>query len=107
VRKRTKARALLDRLSARRVQVLRFAVDFAVPFDNNRAERDLRMMKLQVKISEGFRTLAGARNFAAVRSYIYTARKQGQDVLTVLRHALQGQPWIPPAPAARPLASAA
>jgi transposase len=106
VRKRTKARALLDRLAARSGEVLRFAVDFTVPFDNNVAERDLRMIKLQTKISGGFRTLEGARNFAAVRGYIATARKQDQNVLAALRQALQGQPWMPPASAARPLPAA-
>jgi len=56
---------------------VRFRHDFAVPFTNNRAERDLRMMKVKTKISGGFRTMAGARAFAGLRSVISTARKAG------------------------------
>jgi transposase len=84
---------------------LRFAVDFATPFDNNAAERDLRMIKLQNKISGGWRTLAGAQAFCKVRSYIATARKQRQPVLGVLRLAFAGQPWMP-TPTSQPLTAA-
>lgn len=101
-----KPAALVERLRARREDIWRFAVDFAVPFDNNAAERDLRMIKLQNKISGGWRTLAGAQAFCKVRSYIATARKQRQPVLGVLRQAFTGQPWMP-APASQPLAAAA
>jgi transposase len=74
---RSKAANLLARLDRHRDDVLRFTIDFRVPFDNNQAERDLRMAKLQQKISGCWRTLAGAETFCAVRSYISTARKQG------------------------------
>src|SRR5208337_2192730 len=64
--------------------VLRFLYDFTVPFTNNEAERDLRMMKVKMKISGGFRTMAGARTFARIRSVISTARKQGWNILQTL-----------------------
>ncbi|HKH81588.1 MAG TPA: transposase, partial [Methylovirgula sp.] len=64
--------------------VLRFLYDFAVPFTNNEGERDLRMMKVKMKISGGFRTMAGARAFACLRSVISTARKQGWNILQTL-----------------------
>jgi len=89
------AAALLARLAAYRDDALRFAVDFRVGFDNNQAERDVRMVKLQQKISGGWRSEAGARAFLAVRSYLSTARKHGQAALTVLSELFAGQPWIP------------
>ena len=64
--------------------VLRFLYDFAVPFTNNLAERDIRVMKVKMKISGGFRTMAGARTFACLRSVISTARKQGRNILQTL-----------------------
>lgn len=76
---------LLMRLHKFKGDVLRFLYDFAVPFTNNQAERDLRMMKVKMKISGGFRTMAGARNFACLRSVISTARKQGWNILQTLR----------------------
>jgi transposase len=66
-----------------------------VPFSNNQAERDLRMVKLQQKISGCWRTQAGAEAFLALRSYISTARKQGHNPLAVLRHLFEGRPWLP------------
>ncbi len=77
--------------------VLRFLYDFAVPFTNNEAERDLRTMKVKMKISGAFRTMAGARTFACLRSVVSTARKQGWNILQTLTanpaaliHALSG-----------------
>lgn len=64
--------------------VLRFAQDFAVPFTNNLAEQDIRMMKVRMKISGGFRSRKGADVFAAMRSIISTARKQQWNILDTL-----------------------
>jgi transposase len=75
--------------------VLRLLDDCRVPFDNNQAERDLRMVKLQQKISGCWRTLAGAAAFLALRSYLSTARKQGRNPLVVLGQLFAGHPWLP------------
>ena len=75
---------LLLRLSTRKADVLRFLTDPSVPFTNNLAERDGRMMKLRQKISGGFRSEQGATDFAVIRSLISTARKQGWDLLQTL-----------------------
>ena len=96
--KRTKAQNLLLRLDEREQEVLRFAHDFRVPFDNNLSERDLRMIKLQQKISGCWRTTQGAERFLAIRSYLSTARKQGQRPIDVLAALAAGQPWLPAAP---------
>jgi transposase len=64
--------------------VLRFAEDFSVPFTNNQAERDLRMMKVKQKISGCFRSYAGAETFATLRGVISTARKQSWNILDTL-----------------------
>jgi transposase len=76
---------LLLRLSTRKQDVLRFLTDPAVPFTNNLAERDGRMMKLRQKISGGFRSVDGAQDFATIRSVLSTARKQRWDLLQTLR----------------------
>jgi transposase len=96
--KRTKAQNLLLRLDEREQEVLRFATDFRVPFDNNLSERDLRMIKLQQKISGCWRTTHGAERFLAIRSYLSTARKQGQRPIDVLAALAAGQPWLPAVP---------
>jgi transposase len=93
--KQSTARNLLLRLEKYQSAVLGFIHDFRVPFDNNLAERDLRMMKLKQKISGGFRTQAGAAIFARLRSYISTVRKQGNDLLDALLSAFLGDPFIP------------
>jgi transposase len=95
---RTPAARLLLRLRRDADWVLRFLDDFAVPFDNNDAERDLRMMKVEQKISGGFRTPAGATRFATIRSYLNTARKQGHTALDALRALFAGHPIMPALP---------
>ena len=69
--------------------------DFRVPFDNNLAERDVRMIKVKQKISGTFRTRSGAETFCDIRSYISTVRKQGENVIQAIFDALNGQPFIP------------
>jgi transposase len=86
------ARNLLLRLGRRKEEVLRSVTDFCVPFDNNQAERDLRMIKLQQKTSGCFRTEEGARRFCRIRSYISTARMQGRAVLHALEGVCRGKP---------------
>lgn len=81
-----------QRLKQKRDEVLRFMKDLSVPFDNNGSERDLRMVKLQQKISGCFRTEEGARNFCRVRSYLSTAKKQGHSLLSALERAFNGKP---------------
>ena len=75
---------LLRRLRNFKNDVLRFLEDFAVPFTNNQAEQDIRMMKVKMKISGGFRTRAGAETFATLRSILSTARKQEWNILKTL-----------------------
>jgi transposase len=94
-RKQSAARNLLDRLSKEQEAVLAFLHNLAVPFDNNQAERDLRMIKAQQKISGCFRSLAGASAFCRIRGYLSTLRKQGRALLTALEQVLLGHPVLP------------
>lgn len=90
--KRTKPLNLILRLDLQRKQVLGFMFDFDVPFDNNLAERDIRMTKLKLKISGTFRSETGAYAFARIRGYISTLKKQGLSVLDALTKAFMGIP---------------
>ena len=94
-----RARKLVERFATHRNMILRFTVDLAVPFTNNQAERDIRPVKLQQKISATWRTLQGLADFAVLRSYLSTAAKHGKDTLDVLRQLFTTGPWLPPATA--------
>jgi len=90
--------SLLDRLRDRQLETLRFLHDPQVPWSNNQAERDIRMMKVQQKVSGGFRTAAGATVFCRIRSYLGTLQKNQVDLFDGIVQALAGQPWLPPKP---------
>jgi transposase len=88
--KQTKSQNMLDRLEDYEGSVLMFLHDLNVPFTNNLAEQDIRMVKVQQKISGCFRTMTGAQYFARIRSYISTARKQGHNILNAIQWAMNG-----------------
>jgi transposase len=96
--RQSKAANLLDRLEAFEQCFLAFLWEPAVPFTNNQAEQDLRMMKVRQKISGCFRTLKGARIFARIRSYLSTCRKHGLNLWTAIQQAIVGEPFIPSLP---------
>jgi transposase len=90
-----KRHALARRMKAREDGYLRFARDLRVPFSNNEAERSIRMSKLRIKISGCMRSMTGAEEFCALRSYLGTAARHGVSALEALTSAFQGNPWIP------------
>lgn len=92
---KTKPRNLAERFDTRRQEVLAFVYDFKVPFDNNLAERDIRMLKVQQKISGCFRSQQGAKDFCTIRSYLSTMRKQGISVWSALGSVFSGDILIP------------
>ncbi len=90
--KKSKSMRLLEVFGDEKYRVLRFAYDLLVPFDNNMAERDLRMIKLKQKISGTFRTKKGGQVFCRIRGYISTVRKHGYNIMNALKLAIIGQP---------------
>ena len=90
-----KHRALARRITNRIEDYLRFATDPRTPWDNNAAEREIRMAKLRQKVSGGMRTLTGAQHFAALRSYLATTAKHGIDGLEALIKLTTRNPWLP------------
>jgi hypothetical protein len=85
----------LERLLRDQAAVLAFLDDLTIPFDNNQAERDLRTLKVQQKVSDSFRSAAGGDAFALLRSYLATLRKQGQALLATLQLVFSGRPLYP------------
>ena len=92
---RTDARRLWERFIIHDERILLFAKEKEVPFDNNQAERDIRMVKVKQKISGCFRSEKGAEHFARIRSYISTAKKQGCNILEALQGIFIGSPFCP------------
>src|SRR5260370_4293981 len=103
-----KRNALATRMQAREDDYLRYARDLRIPFTNNAAEQAIRMSKLRIKISGCMRSMAGAEEFCAIRSYLATPARHAIGALDALTRAFQARPWIPqtaytpPAPQRRP-----
>ena len=94
-RKKTKAQNLLVRLGEHESSVLAFVHDLNIPFTNNLGEQDIRMIKVRMKVSGCFRTIEGARQFARIRGYLSSARKNGINLLDAMTQVFQGTPFIP------------
>lgn len=93
-RKKTKVQNLISRLERYKASVCLFVRDFVVPFDNNQAERDLRMVKVKTKVSGCFRSEAGAKEYLSIMSYVGTAKKHGINSFEAIKSALNGNPNI-------------
>jgi transposase len=93
--KQSPARNLLERVWFQQDQVLAFLADFTIPFDNNQAEQDLRMLKVQQKIASSFRADSGSAAFARIRGYLSSMRTQGVALLAALQTVFTGQPLYP------------
>ena len=90
-----KHNALARRLLDRQDDYLRFTTGRRIPADNNGSERDIRMIKLRQKVSGCLRTLTGAKQFCAIRSYLSTAAKHGRNFFDTFVMLAEGQPWLP------------
>ncbi|MGH3406576.1 MAG: IS66 family transposase [Streptosporangiaceae bacterium] len=97
-RKQQPCRDLLECLRGRQADILRFVADLRIPPTSNQAERDVRPAKTQQKISGRLRSEAVTIHRHAIRGYISTAAKHGENMLTAIRDALAGSPWMPPVP---------
>ena len=91
--KKPKQLNFLERFAKHKDSVLAFVCDFNIPFDNNLAERDIRMIKVKQKVSGTFRSLNGAKYFARIRSYISTLKKNKKNVFEEIRNAINGKPY--------------
>ena len=94
--KKPKQLNLLERFEKNTASVLAFMLDFNVPFDNNLAERDIRMIKVKQKVSGTFRSIKGAKYFARIRAYISTVKKNDRNVFIEIRNALLANPFFSP-----------
>ena len=92
--KRGKVLSLIDRLSKHKGEVCLFVNNFAVPFDNNQAERDIRNVKIKTKVSGFFKTEEGAKNYLKIMSFVSTARKLGRSAYEAIRLAVVGEPRV-------------
>ena len=90
--KKGRARNLFERFRDKKKEILAFFEDFRVPFTNNQAEQDIRMIKVQQKVSGCFRSEDGAIRFARIRSYASTMRKQDQNLFEAIKAAMEGSP---------------
>ena len=91
-KKKGKILALVERLANYKASVCLFIKNFSVPFDNNQAERDLRMIKVKTKVSGCFRSEEGAREYLKIMTYVGTAHKQGYNAYEAIINAISGEP---------------
>jgi transposase len=91
-KKKGKVLSLIERLSAHKASICLFIKNFAVPFDNNQAERDIRMIKTKIKVSGCFRSINGASNYLTIMSYVKTTKKLKFNPYEAIRQAILGTP---------------